>query len=320
MERLRSTPSRTNGPRGFAGAAGIGRRIGRGEARDRHQAHDPRAESRGPCGRHHADIVFPLVEPRTLPSIEKAREVTMLNQDMRRPRAAPQLDLPLPTWGGQRAGAGRKRRPGREGLVPRTARPRHDPRNPVHVTKRAAGAPDLRAQVPFRAIQTFLGRLSRRETIRVLHFSIQRDHIHLIVEASGGDELARGMQGISSGIARAVNRAVGRRGPLWRDRYHRHDLTTPRMVRNCIVYVLMNFRKHAPEDAIASLHELDSRSSAAWFDGWDPRAGPLVAAVRRRGGAVATPSPVSAPETSLAALGWRRLGLVGAHERPAAGR
>jgi putative transposase len=246
--------------------------------------------------------------------------VTMLNQDMSRGAGVKQLDLPLPTWGGRRAGAGRKRGPGREGLVPRTARPRHDPRNPVHVTKRAAGAPDLRAQVPFRAIQTFLGRVSRRETIRVLHFSVQRDHIHLIVEASGSEELARGVQGISSGIARAVNRAVGRRGPLWRDRYHRHDLTTPRMVRNCIVYVLMNFRKHASEDAIPHLQELDSRSSAAWFDGWDPRAGPLVAAVRRRGSVSEVPSPVSPPGTWLAARGWRRLGLVGAHERPAIGR
>jgi putative transposase len=92
------------------------------------------------------------------------------------------------------------------------------------------------------------------------------------------------------------------------------------MVRNCIVYVLMNFRKHSPENAPHGHDELDSRSSAAWFDGWHPRAGPLVVDVRRRGGAAAVPSPVSAPETWLAAHGWRRHGLVGAHERPAVGR
>jgi putative transposase len=161
---------------------------------------------------------------------------------------------------------------------------------------------------------------------------VQRDHVHLIVEASDGTQLARGMQGLASAIARAVNRVVGRRGRFWRDRYHRRDLHTPRQTRNAIVYVLMNFRKHTPEDAIEVLHGLDPRSSAAWFDGWDSRAGPLVAAVQqacaaafprdgaRGGGRTAvTPLPVRPAETWLGASGWRRLGLIRAEERPASG-
>jgi putative transposase len=237
-------------------------------------------------------------------------------------RSAPrQLGLPLSTWGGRRAGAGRKPAPGRKGMVPRSKRPRHDPRHPAHVTLRAGGAPDLRSQVPFRAIRLCLARTARRRSLRVVHFSVQRDHMHLIVEAVEGTPLARGMQGLSSHIALAINRAVGRRGKLWRDRYHRHDLTTPRMVRHSIVYVLMNFRKHTPEDAIDSLRQLDWRSSAAWFDGWDPRAGPLLEIVRRRSG---TPDLASRPtcpaQTWLGAHGWRRLGPIRPEERPAACR
>jgi putative transposase len=179
-----------------------------------------------------------------------------------------------------------------------------------------SSAPDLRAQTPFRALRGTLFRLTRRASLRVVHFSVQRDHVHMIVEAPEGTLLARGLQGLASGIARAVNRAVGRRGRFWRDRYHRRDLKTPREVRTAIVYVLMNFRKHGPEDMLFREQELDPRSSAAWFDGWDPRAGPLVgkvrSAVRVLGDAPITPS-----KTWLGTSGWRKLGPVRAAERPA---
>jgi putative transposase len=232
-----------------------------------------------------------------------------------------QLTMTLDTWGGRRAGAGRKPAPGRRGRVPRTRRPAHDPRHPAHVTMRAASsAPDLRAQIPFLAVKGCLTRLVRRGTLRILHFSVQRDHVHLIVEAPEGTELARGLQGLASGIARAVNRAIGRRGSLWGDRYHRRDLTSPRQTRTAIVYVLMNFRKHTPEDAWAGLRGLDSRSSAAWFDGWDPRAGPAVTDVQSRSLRGDAGLPIAPAGTWLAGPGWRRLGLVRVDERPATRR
>jgi putative transposase len=160
----------------------------------------------------------------------------------------------------------------------------------------------------------------RGRSDRPTHFSVQRDHLHLIVEAAEDMPLARGMQAVSSRVALAVNRALGRRGPLWRDRYHRHDLTTPRLVRNSIVYVLMNFRKHGPEDCIDTLDQLDSRSSAQWFDGWDPRAGPLLDALLRRVGANADAvAPITPARTWLGARGWRRLGPIRPEERPATG-
>jgi putative transposase len=229
----------------------------------------------------------------------------------------PQLALPLSSWGGRRPGAGRKPGPGRKGLVPRGRRPDHDRNHPAHITLRAASSvPDLRAQRPFRAVRGCLIRLARRASIRVVHFSVQRDHLHLIVEAADHSELARGMQGLASGIARAVNRVVGRRGRFWRDRYHRRDLETPRQIRTTIVYVLMNFRKHTPEDALHILHELDPRSSAAWFDGWDSRAGPLVAAARRACDADRSPSPTRVAVTWLGSVGWRRHGLIRPEEGP----
>jgi putative transposase len=176
---------------------------------------------------------------------------------------------------------------------------------------------DLRAQVPFREIRRCLARAANERRLEVSHFSVQRDHIHLIAEAPDKGRLSGGIQQLASRIARSINRAVRRKGSLWADRYHRQDLTTPRQFRACVVYVLFNVRKHAPEDAIDHLDELDDRSSAAWFDGWEPRAGPLLERVRRLSGWGREHPPVSPARTWLATHGWRRLGAVRVDERPA---
>src|SRR6185436_948035 len=203
-----------------------------------------------------------------------------------------QLALPSPrTWGGRRDGAGRKPSRARPD-VPHARRAPHDPRHPVHVTLRAArGLKSLRSEGAFTSLlQAFS--IASREDFRVTHFSVQTDHVHLIVEANSGDGLCRGLNGLTCRAARALNRALDRSGPVWADRYHARALTTPREVRNGIVYVLLNFRKHLRAPPC-----IDPRSSGAWFDGWarpPPRA--------------AQPSPVATPRTWLGSVGWRRGG------------
>src|SRR5207244_5189383 len=119
-------------------------------------------------------------------------------------------------------------------LLPHPTRPKHDPRHPVHVTLRAVKKiPSLRQEFLFRGIRRIFARASRGD-FRLLHFSVQRDHVHLIVEANDKRALAKGVQWLSSIIARGVNASAQRTGKLWRERYHRHDLKTPREVRNAI--------------------------------------------------------------------------------------
>jgi hypothetical protein len=124
----------------------------------------------------------------------------------------------------------------------------------------------------------------------VLHFSVQDDHVHLIVEADGTLPLSRGIGALKIRAARAINRVLGRHGAIWADRYHARALRTPSEVRAGLIYVLHNWKKH-----IRNARGLDGRSFAAWFDGWaEPPA-------RHLGN-----SPVAAPRTWLAAVGWRR--------------
>jgi len=213
-----------------------------------------------------------------------------------------QLALPSPrTWGGRRDGAGRKRARARPD-VPHAPRAPHDPRHPVHVTLRATrGLNSLRSEPAFAALLRAVSEASR-EDFRLVHFSVQTDHVHLIVEADSGDHLRGGLNGLACRVARAVNRAWRRRGPVWADRYHARALTTPREVRNGLVYVLLNFRKH-----LRAPPSIDPRSSGAWFDGWAHPPPPT-----------SQPRPVATPRTWLGATGWRRGGgPVDVRELPA---
>jgi len=146
--------------------------------------------------------------------------------------------------------------------------------------------------------------------LRIVHFSLQRDHIHLIVEAPGRRRLSRGMCGLASGFARRVNGLRGTRGRIFGDRYHRRDLKSPREVRNALVYVLQNRAKHAAADT-----GLDVFSSAAFFDGWNESANVELARLRA---ALPPdePPPVQRARFWLLTLGWKRRGLISVHERP----
>jgi REP element-mobilizing transposase RayT len=178
----------------------------------------------------------------------------------------------------------------------------------------------LRSQHVFPTLGLALAAASRRKTedFRVLHFSIQWDHLHLIVEARDKRALSSGVQGLAIRIARAVNSLVVRRGPFWADRWHGRALSSPRAVRTALVYVLANFRKHARSSLGAGV---DAFSSAAQFDGWRgiapgrplPRAGPPFHA------SICRWVHVSAPRTWLGRSGWKRAGLLGLSEAPAHG-
>ena len=226
------------------------------------------------------------------------------------------LSLPArkPTRGGARAGAGRPRKKESERtFIAHSARMSHRKGDPVHVTLRVKRRiPSLRKEVLAAIVKRAL--LAQQEQLRekkathfqVVHFTIQDDHLHLIVEAPDKRGIARGVAGIEVRIARRINRALGRKGRFWSDRYHRRDLRTPTETRNVLRYVLLNTQKHhrvMGDGAVADPH-----SSAASFDGFarppeifdDPLRWPQVT-----------------PRTWLLATGWRRYGLLDPTDAPA---
>src|SRR5262245_19477796 len=213
------------------------------------------------------------------------------------------VQLPLPTrpsWGGRRQGAGRKRPPGRRPGVRHQSLPIHEASHPVHVTLRTVDAVRcLRSDRAFPAVRHALA-VSSRDGFRIIEYSVQENHLHLLVEAENGRRLSSGVSGLAIRVARAVNRVLGRHGALWAERFHARALTSPRSVRNALVYVLLNFRKHH-----AGERGIDRCSSGPWFSGWREAATPP------RG-----PSPIARAHTWLATVGWRRHGLIRLEESP----
>jgi putative transposase len=132
--------------------------------------------------------------------------------------------------------------------------------------------------------------------------------VHLIVEAESKASLASGMRGLAVRMARRMNRLLFRRGRFWADRWHGRALTSPREVRNALVYVLQNHRKHAARGVHALSAHLDPLSSAQWFDGFlEP-----VALVFRGVG----PPCIVAARTWLPRIGWQRRGRIHSGEAP----
>ena len=199
------------------------------------------------------------------------------------------------------------------------SRPRHARGCPVHITmRRARLLPSFRSQVIVAELEQSLRRASN-ERYRVVHYSLQADHVHLVVEAADRVALSRGTQGLAIRLARAFNRILGRRGKVWGDRFFARELCSPREVRAAIVYVLMNHKKHGvkierPRGTRVE-PRLDPLSSAAWFDGFAARASRFIVTLRDL---LPTETiPVVRPRTWLLREGWRRRGLIAPEEQPA---
>ncbi len=223
-----------------------------------------------------------------------------------------QLKLRLPQshrHGGRRRGAGRKPT-GERAAVSHHGRSAVSPRFPVHVTLRTLDRVwNLRSRRSFRVVEAALTAMLGWRDFHVVHFSVQGNRLHFVVEAEHNRALAEGMQGLLVRLAKGLNRMMGRHGKVFAERYHAHVLRTPSEVRRALAYVLLNARSH-----LARLGErpgqyavFDPYSSAAWFDGWTTA-----------GAAVPGPRLTSPPRGWLLATGWRRHGLLSPLDVPAA--
>ena len=183
----------------------------------------------------------------------------------------------------------------------------------MHVTVRLRrGLPSLRHRAQRRVLlEAFAAGCARAGGLgagfRLVHFSIQGNHLHLIVEAVDRLHLSRGMQGLLIRTAKRLNRLWNRRGSVFADRYHDRVLKTPREVRHALSYVLHNARRHAAASGRRTATGLDVYSSGPWFDGWrQSHAFHNLPAHR----------PTAPPHTWLIKKGWRRHGLLGDDEVP----
>ena len=212
------------------------------------------------------------------------------------------FDLVPRTWGGKRANAGRKKSGTRREPEHRS-RPDYIARYPRHVVLRVRKEVGrLRKRKVYEGARFALKTIAARIAFRVVHMSIQHNHLHLLVEASSSETFESGMRGLTISLAKRINKSLERTGKVFEFRYHATPLTSPRQTRNALAYVLNNWRRHREDER--GFHErtmpLDPYSSAIAFGGWaDYRV-----RVDDWPDVIDEPLPVSPPQTWLLHTGW----------------
>jgi hypothetical protein len=164
------------------------------------------------------------------------------------------------------------------------------------------GLPSLRYRPLSRIILAAFHAAKMRLGLRLVHFSVQSNHLHLVVEAQGQRALSRAMQGLAVRIARGLNANLGTRGSVFADRYHARTLRTPREVRHALIYVLHNHKHHFTGPG--RLPPIDPLSSAPYFHGF-------ISQIAR-----SRDAPFASAKTWLLRVGWQRAGPIDVHARP----
>jgi len=222
--------------------------------------------------------------------------------------------------GGKRRGAGRKPS-GARARARHDARPQFKPYHPLHVVMRVVPAVgSLRRRTMYKALRDASITAALRERFRIVHISLQRNHVHMLVEAEHKAALARGMQGFLISAARNINSALanaqrGRRcGKVFADRYHLEVITSPTQARHAISYVLSNWRHHKEDQrGLPSTWLVDPFSSAISFPDWQElQDQPWMWPIRD----TYDPLLVRRPQSWLLREGWKLAGPISARAVP----
>jgi REP element-mobilizing transposase RayT len=224
------------------------------------------------------------------------------------------------TRGGKRPGAGRPPR-GASSSEPHKEREEFNPRHPLHITTRVLDdVGSLRKRDIYHAIREATVTVFEREDFHIVHFAILRNHLHMLVEATGNDALASGLQVLLSVAARKINRAIWRRtgnrrrGTVFADRYDMNELTSPRQVRNTICYVLNNWRRHQEDrSGMAARWKIDPFSTGVFFMDW-AELGDSPTMYRPPASYFGLMTWL--PQTWLLRVGWKRHGPISYAEVP----
>ncbi len=169
----------------------------------------------------------------------------------------------------------------------------------------------LRHRKVYKAVRRAWQRCANAADFRVVHTSIQHNHLHLLVEAKDKAALTLGMRTLTINLAKAINRDLGRRGKVFAFRYHATAITTPRQARNALAYVLNNWRHHREDRTTpgAAAMRIDPFSTAIAFDGWK-----RIGTFRVPDGY--EPLLAAKPSTWLLRAGWRKHGELDVREVP----
>ncbi|MEI8348179.1 MAG: transposase [Pseudomonadota bacterium] len=94
--------------------------------------------------------------------------------------------------------------------------------------------------------------------LKVIHFSLMNNHLHLLIETENKKALAKALQSFAISFTKRLKNFNGlKKTPIFKERYFCHILKSLREVKHAIHYILMNGKK-----AGLSRYDIDPYSSA----------------------------------------------------------
>ena len=144
---------------------------------------------------------------------------------------------------------------------------RPEARGPLHIVWRISrGLPGLRTPRALRRLERAFRLGKERNGFALIHYSIQQDHLHLMVEVKDRRKLSRGLQALGIRLAKQLNSLWHRRrGSVFAERYFAAALKDWKQVWRTVRYILNNGRKHGTWSAP---NQADPYSSGPWYVQW----------------------------------------------------
>lgn len=93
---------------------------------------------------------------------------------------------------------------------------------------------------------------ARLQGLKIIHYSLEYDHVHLLIEAENNHILGKGMQALGVSLSKGINRLKNLKGAVYKHRYHFRQITSPRQLKNVLGYIFNNGVKHGTASSIVN--------------------------------------------------------------------
>ena len=114
--------------------------------------------------------------------------------------------------------------------------------SPLHLTIKLKKA-NIQNKVILNGLRHAIMR-ARLQGLKIIHFSLEKNHVHLYVESQNNEILGRAMKAFGVSLVKKINRHFKTNGSCYKTRYHLHILRSATEVKRVIHYILNNGIKH----------------------------------------------------------------------------
>lgn len=113
----------------------------------------------------------------------------------------------------------------------------------LHLTIKVRENKDIQSKRILKALHHAIKR-ARLKGLKVVHYTLEYNHVHLLVESVDNKILHKGMQAFGITITKAINKIKRTKGAVYKNRYHLRLINSPRQLKNVLHYIFTNGVKH----------------------------------------------------------------------------